>query len=61
LIKAGHGTSGSVDLGLTCDIAPDGERFLLVKEAPGSDGTAPASVVIVLNWAEELRRLAARQ
>ena len=42
-------------------LAPDGERFLMIKAAGGETGDAQqaqAQVVLVLNWAEELRRLA---
>ena len=35
------------------DISPDGERFLMMKEA--TDETA--QLVIVLDWFEELKRL----
>jgi hypothetical protein len=61
LIKEGYTTSPPVDSGVTYDIAPDGERFLMVKEAPGSEETVPASVIVVLNWVEELKRLLAKQ
>lgn len=37
----------------TYDIAPDGERFLMVKEL---DDERP-EMVFVLNWFEELKRL----
>jgi serine/threonine-protein kinase len=38
------------------DVTPDGQRFLMVKEQSGAiDGT---QVVVVLNWIEELKRLA---
>ena len=35
------------------DLTPDGKRFLMMKEpAP-----PPTQIVIVTNWAEELKRL----
>jgi Tol biopolymer transport system component len=35
------------------DVTPDGQRFLMIKEQSGSiDGT---NVVVVLNWAEQLK------
>ena len=40
--------------GRNYDIAPDGERFLMVKENAGGDS---AEFVVVLNWFEELKRL----
>ena len=44
LIKEGYVTSPQVDLGLTYDIAADGERFLMIKEAPGAEQTAAPTV-----------------
>ena len=38
--------------GTTYDVAPDGERFLVVKRA---DNAQPY-VVVVLNWFEELKQ-----
>jgi hypothetical protein len=43
--------------GLSYDISADGQRFLMIKEG-GVDGTAaPASMIVVQNWLEELNRL----
>jgi hypothetical protein len=42
--------------GRTFDIAPDGRRFLMIKEGAG-EGAAPPQIVVVQNWLEELRRL----
>jgi hypothetical protein len=40
------------------DVAADGKRFLMVKPVVGNDGGAAlASVVVVQNWLEELKRL----
>ncbi len=36
------------------DIAPDGTRFLMIKEDPAESG--PAHVNVVLNWFEEVKR-----
>ncbi|HET9711956.1 MAG TPA: protein kinase, partial [Pyrinomonadaceae bacterium] len=41
--------------GITYDVDPKGNRFLMIR--PAEESTAP-SVMIVLNWFEELRRLA---
>jgi serine/threonine-protein kinase len=41
--------------GITYDVDPKGSRFLMIR--PAEESTAP-SVMIVLNWFEELRRLA---
>ena len=38
------------------DVSPDGQRFLMIKEAQSPDPNAiPPSAVVVLNWLEELR------
>ena len=43
--------------GLSYDISADGQRFLMIKEG-GADGTAaPASIIVVQHWIEELKRL----
>ena len=49
---SGGGSQGG---GRTYDVAPDGKRFLMVKLPPA--GKAP-ELVVVLNWFEELGRLA---
>jgi hypothetical protein len=42
----------------TYDVSPDGQRFLVIKDAPGSDASAiTAGIVVVQNWVEELKRL----
>ena len=39
------------------DMSPDGERFLMLKEATAADQTAaPTQMVAVLNWIEELKQ-----
>ena len=38
------------------DVARDGQRFLMVKEVTNQQGGNPgASLVVVLNWIEELK------
>ena len=41
------------------DIAPDGERLVMVFPVNRTDGgeTARSQIVVVQNWFEELRRL----
>ena len=40
---------------------PDGRRFLMMKESPAGGQKEPRSMVVVLNWFEEVgRRLPAR-
>lgn len=42
----------------TYDVSLDGKRFLMIKDASGSDQTAaPANLIVVQNWTEELKRL----
>jgi hypothetical protein len=45
-------------VGRTYDIAPDGQRFLMIKEGGGTDQTvAPPQIIVVQYWTEELQRL----
>jgi hypothetical protein len=37
-------------------VTPDGLRFLMMKESSAGDRSHPASMVVVLNWLEELKR-----
>ena len=40
------------------DVSPDGKRFLMIREGGASgDAVSAASIVVVLNWFEELKRL----
>jgi hypothetical protein len=41
----------------TYDVAPDGRRFLMLKEGGTETAAAPARIIVVLNWLEELKRL----
>jgi len=47
-------------LGRGYDVSPDGTRFLMIKDAAASTGTAP-QLVVVLNFFEELKRLVPTQ
>jgi serine/threonine-protein kinase len=38
------------------DVSPDGRRFLMLKESAGDRDETPASMVVVLNWSDELQR-----
>ncbi len=42
--------------GIAYDVSPDGQRFLMVKE--GDQAAAPTQINVVLNWFDELKRLA---
>lgn len=43
--------------GQTYDVSTDGKRFLMIEEDP-ADTIAPTEIHLVLNWFEELKRLA---
>jgi serine/threonine-protein kinase len=48
--------------GRTYDVSRDGQRFLMIKDAPAGDpNAAAATIVVVLNWTEELKRLVPAQ
>ena len=49
---------GLVERPDTYDVAPDGQRFLMLKQFTNpNQPPEPAKVVVVKNWAEEMRRL----
>jgi hypothetical protein len=39
------------------DVMPDGKRFILVKNAEGTPDSSAQEIIVVQNWAEELKRL----
>ena len=44
--------------GRNYDISPDGQRFLMLKEAGQTDeASTPTQLIFVLNWFDELKRL----
>jgi serine/threonine-protein kinase len=48
--------------GRTYDVSPDGKRFLMIKESVETNpNAAPAGLVVVLHWNEELKRLLPRK
>jgi hypothetical protein len=56
LLFEGHYESGILPFERDCDVSPDGQRFLMVK---ASEQESPATQLnVVLNWSDELRRLA---
>jgi Tol biopolymer transport system component len=58
LIKEGYFTIPGGFIARTYDVSPDGQRFLMFKQGGGTDQTAaPASLVVVQHWVEELKRL----
>ena len=56
LVKAGHHTSPG-NPGRTYDISSDGQRLLMIKGGGAGENVAPASLVVVQHWLEELQRL----
>ena len=44
--------------GRTYDVAPDGQRFLMIQQRDSAPQTPLTSVVLVQNWLDELKRLA---
>ena len=58
LIKEGYVTVPGGNFGRTYDISADGQRFLLLKAGDGSEQTAaPASLIVIQHFDEELKRL----
>ena len=56
VIAPGNYTAiGSVNIGRTYDVAPDGTRFLMIKDA--TQTTAAPPIVVVQHFDEELKRL----
>ncbi|MEP6918014.1 MAG: protein kinase, partial [Acidobacteriota bacterium] len=56
LVKEGYATL-SANPGRTYDISADGQRLLLIKPAAATAPSSHRAIVVVLNWAEELKRL----
>jgi serine/threonine-protein kinase len=57
LIKEGYVTIPGSLSGRSYDIANDGQRFLMIREGGADQTAAPASVVVVQHWLDELKRL----
>jgi eukaryotic-like serine/threonine-protein kinase len=54
LFRGDYYFGGASSIGRTYDVSPDGQRFLMIKE----DRSRLTSLSVVLNWTEELKRLA---
>ena len=54
----GHYGADAFHSGRTYDVSPDGRRFLMIKDGAQSAirTRRPASMVVVLNWLEELKQ-----
>ena len=51
--------TGTAGEGRSFDISPDGQRFLVIKNNTASDQSStvtPVSMVVVLNWLDELKQ-----
>jgi serine/threonine-protein kinase len=57
LIKDGYVTVPGGYTGRTYDISPDGQRFLMLKAGGADQPAAPASLIVVQRFDEELKRL----
>jgi hypothetical protein len=49
---------GAGALGRNYDVSADGKRFLMVRSAAPTSNVTPPQLHVVLNWGEELQRLA---
>ena len=55
LLFEGAYSNGYLDYASNYDVSPDGQRFVMVTEA---DRETSPQINIILNWTEELKRLA---
>jgi hypothetical protein len=56
LLFEGHYETGIGAFEPDYDVSPDGQRFLMIKAS--EQESAPTQLNVVLNWSDELRRLA---
>ena len=56
LVKPGYVTNSASLSGRSYEIAPDGQRFLMIKES-GDQTATPPSLVVVQHWLDELKRM----
>ena len=56
-IEEEGGTRALVSVfGRTYDVAPDGQRFLMIADRDGQDGTsASTDIIVIQHWLEELK------
>ena len=57
LFEGRYYVGSASNAGRTYDISPDGRRFLMMK----LDAGTPTSLVVVLDWLEDLKRLVPRE
>jgi hypothetical protein len=53
-----HYIRGNSATAPTYDVSLDGQRFLMIKRVDDPKDATPASIVLVQNWFEELKRVA---
>jgi serine/threonine-protein kinase len=56
LFEGSHAPQDPARFGRSYAVAPDGQRFLMIKEEERNDHDRHASIVVIRNWAEELKR-----
>jgi hypothetical protein len=56
LLEPKYFTGGQGIQARTYDVADDGQRFLMIKETNPGQSPPSTSIVIVLNWVEELKQ-----
>ena len=55
---SGRYRSGGLTNPIPYDVSPDGQQFLVIKDLqPGDTAFGQAEIVVIENWAEELKRL----
>jgi hypothetical protein len=59
VVKEGYFTNPGRLSARMYDITPDGQRFLMIKNPIGGqlETAAPANLIVVQHWTEELKRL----
>ena len=55
--REGRLYGGPGNPGRTYDISPDGQRFLMIKDASAGATATPADLIVMEHWVEELKRL----
>ena len=53
------GCNESPAAGRPYDVSPEGQRFLMIKDATETSRRSTANMVVVVNWLDELRQRAA--
>ena len=55
ILVQGAYRTGSGAPGRPLDISPDGQRFLMIKDAATDDSAPAPQIILVQNWFEELK------